>query len=147
QFGAPANIFSVSGNLPGLNSSVAAVPIGSTGIGLTPADFAATAGIQHTGYYTTYQTVIPAERRLGAFLSANYRVSDVLEVFAEVLGTHYQDNITQTPPALQLATVPVSNAFNPFGTAVRVSGLVLGAEKLDTLRFKEDFFRPVVGAR
>src|SRR5258706_1636597 len=147
QFGAPANVFSVSGNLPGLGSSFAAVPIGSTGIGLTPADFAATAGTQHTGFYTTYQTLIPEEHRVGAFLSANYRFGDALQVFAEVLGTHYQDSFTQTPPALQLATVPASNPFNPFGTSVRVSGVVLGGERLDQLSFKEDFFRPLIGAR
>src|SRR5260221_2379302 len=47
-FGVPANVSSLSGNLPGLNSSFAAVPVGSSGIGLTPSDFSATAGTQNT---------------------------------------------------------------------------------------------------
>jgi iron complex outermembrane receptor protein len=146
-FGAPATVFSVSGNLPGLNSSFAAVPIGSTGIGLTPADFAATAGTQHTGSFTQYQSSIPEEHRAGAFLSANYRFSDALEVFTEVLATHYKLDIAFTPPFVQTTTVPASNAFNPFGTAVRVSGVVQAAEGLAKINYKEDFFRPLIGAR
>ena len=58
-FGVPANVSSVSGNLPGLNSSFAALPVGSTGIGLTPADFAATAGTLNTGSFTRYQSIVP----------------------------------------------------------------------------------------
>ena len=42
--GVPATIFSVTGNLPGLDAAFASVPRGSTGVGLTPSDFAATAG-------------------------------------------------------------------------------------------------------
>ncbi len=46
--GMPGTIRSVSGqHLPGLSSSFATVPEGSTGVGLTPADFAATAGMRN----------------------------------------------------------------------------------------------------
>ena len=46
----PGNITSRTGaNLPGLSSTWAAVPVGSTGIGLTPADFEATAGQRNPG--------------------------------------------------------------------------------------------------
>src|SRR5262249_34293700 len=105
-FGAPATIFSVSGNLPGLNSSFAAVPVGSTGTGPPPADFAATAGTQHTGSFTPYQGLVPEEYRAGAFLDANYRFSDALEIFTEVLATHDKISLVFTPPFLQLTTVP-----------------------------------------
>lgn len=61
-FGVPANVSALSGNLPGLNSSFAAVPVGSSGIGLKPSDFAATAGTQTTGSFNRYQTQVPDSR-------------------------------------------------------------------------------------
>src|SRR6266566_4930160 len=88
-FGVPANVSSVSGNLPGLNSSFAAVPAGSSGIGLKPSDFAATAGTQNTGSTTRYQALITDSPRSGVFASANYRFANEFELFAEFLATRY----------------------------------------------------------
>src|SRR6266446_398472 len=146
-FGVPANVSSVSGNLPGLNSSFAAVPVGSSGIGLKPSDFAATAGTQNTGSFTRYQALITDSPRSGVFASANYHFGSALEVFAEFLASRYKLHGANTPPFLQLANVPASNPFNPFGTTVRVSGVVQGAESLVNLTADEDFVRPLIGAR
>ncbi|HEU5258766.1 MAG TPA: TonB-dependent receptor [Vicinamibacterales bacterium] len=146
-FGVPANVSSVSGDLPGLNSSFAAVPVASSGVGLRPSDFAATAGTQNTGSFTRYQSLVPDSHQGGLFLSANYRFDSALELFAEVLATRYKLGGVTTPPFLQLASVPASNAFNPFGATVLVSGLVQGAESLSKFSFNEEFFRPLVGAR
>jgi iron complex outermembrane receptor protein len=146
-FGVPANVSSVSGNLPGLNSSFAAVPVGSSGVGLRPSDFAATAGTQNTGSFTRYQSQVPDSHQGGLFMSAEYRLGNELELFAEVLATRYKLGGVTTPPFLQLASVPASNPFNPFGTTVNVSGLVQGAESLTQFSFSEEFFRPLVGAR
>ena len=146
-FGVPANVSSVSGNLPGLNSSFAAVPIGSSGVGLRPSDFAATAGTQNTGSFTRYQSLVGDLHRGGLFATANYRFGSAFELFAEVLASRYKIGGITTPPFLQLANVPASNPFNPFGTTVRVSGLVQGAESLTTFSFTEEFIRPLVGAR
>jgi len=146
-YGVPANVSSVSGNLPGLNSAFATVPAGSKGIGLKPSDFAATAGAQNTGSFTRYQSLIPDSHQGGVFLNANYRFGSELELFAELLATRYQLDLISAPPILQLANVPASNPFNPFGTTVRVSGVVQGAERLSTSTFDEDFVRPVIGAR
>jgi len=146
-FGAPANVFSVSGNLPGLNSSFAAVPVGSSGIGLTPADFAATAGMQNTGSFTSYQTLVPQSRRGGVFASVNYRFEAGVELFAELLWSKYRLDSVSTPAFLQLANVPASNPFNPFGTAVNVSGIAQGAQSLSRLTFDDDYLRPLIGAR
>src|SRR5258705_1452238 len=146
-FGVPANVSSLSGNLPGLNSSFAAVPVGSSGIGLKPSDFAATAGTQTTGSFSRYQSLIPDQRQTGAFLGATYSFGSALELFAEMLATKYNLDQVSTPPFLQLARVPASNPFNPFGTTVAVSGVVQGAESLAKFDFDETFVRPVVGAR
>src|SRR5262249_9111698 len=146
-FGVPATVNSVSGNLPGLNSNVAAVPRGSSGVGLTPADFAATAGQQNTGSFTRWQAMIPETDRSGVLLGGKYRLSSEVELFAELLATKYKNQGTNTPPFLQLTTVPASNAFNPFGTAVRVSGLVQGAENFVNFSLEEEFVRPLLGVR
>jgi iron complex outermembrane recepter protein len=146
-FGVPANVSSVSGNLPGLNSSFAAVPRGSSGIGLTPSDFAATAGTQNTGSFTSYSTPVAESHHRGVFVGATYSFGSALEVFAELLATKYKLDFVNFPPFLQLANVPASNPFNPFGTNVRVSGVVQGAESLAPSSFEEEFVRPLVGAR
>ena len=57
-----------------------------------------------------------------------------------MLATRYKIDGVTTPPFLQLANVPASNAFNPFGTTVRVSGLVQGAETLTVLRLTKNSF-------
>jgi iron complex outermembrane receptor protein len=151
--GVPANVNSVSGNLPGLNSSFAAVPVGSTGIGLTPSSFAATEGTVTTGSFTRYQAAIPETHKGGIFATASYRFAPSLEVFTEFLISAYKFEIAFTPPFLQLASVPPTNPFSPWNqnsatpATVRVSGVVQGAESLPILRFNEDFLRPLVGAR
>src|SRR5215472_16017312 len=146
-FGVPANVSSVSGNLPGLNSSFAAVPVGSTGIGLNPADFAATAGMQNTGSFTRYQSILPDSRRSGIFVNASYTFGPSLELFAELLATKYTPHFASTPHFLQLNNIPASNPFNPFGTTVLVSGIVQGAESLANLTTEEELVQPLVGAR
>jgi len=146
-FGVPANVSSLSGNLPGLNASFAAVPVGSSGVGLTPSDFAATAGTQTTGSFNRYQSLIGESRRSGGFVSATYSFGSALELFAELLATKYDTDLVSTPPFLQLTRVPASNPFNPFGTTVAVSGVVRGAESLSKVDFGETFVRPVAGAR
>ena len=147
-FGVPATVFSTSGNLPGLNSSFAAVPRGSSGVGLTPADFTATAGTQNTGSFDRDRAQILAKDSSGALLSAKNRITSELELFAELLVTQYKIEGATTPPFLQLASVPASNAFNPFGTTVRVSGKVQGAEDgLANFSLEEQFVRPLLGVR
>ena len=146
-FGAPANVFSVDGSdLPGVGASYAAVPVGFTG---TPSqeEFTATAGTLNTGSYTSYQSAIPASERYGIFASADYRFDFGVDLFAELLWSKYKLNIAFTPPFLLNAIVPASNAFNPFGTDVKVAGVVQGAEKFSRLTFDEDFLRPLIGAR
>src|SRR6266446_2341852 len=97
-FGVPATVFSTSGNLPGLSSNTATVPRGSSGVGLTPADFAATAGTQNTGSFNRWQAMIAESDRSGMFLSANHRITSQVELFAELLVTEYKIQGATTPP-------------------------------------------------
>jgi iron complex outermembrane receptor protein len=145
--GAPATISSTGGNLPGLNSNVAAVPRGSSGLGLQPSDFAATAGTQNLGSFSHYQDLLLHSVRKGAFLSARYRFDNDVELFAEVLASQFDSSGFTTPSIFQQTTVPATNAFNPFGVAVRVSGVVGGTPELSTFAFRDELFRPLIGAR
>jgi iron complex outermembrane recepter protein len=146
-FGSPANISSVSGNLPGLNSSFAAVPRGSTGMGLVPSDFSATAGTRNFGSFNFYQQILNASDRTGLFASAEHRLGNNIELFAELLASRYSLDGATTPPFLLQTAVPASNAFNPFGTTVLAAGVVKGAENLAKVSQHENFVRPLVGAR
>jgi iron complex outermembrane receptor protein len=146
-FGSPANISAVSGNLPGLNASVAGVPLGSTGVGLQPADFAATAGQQHLGSFNSYQDLVRPTTRTGLLMNGEYRLRGGTELFAELLASEFKDDAATTPTPFLQTTVPASNAFNPFGTAVRASGVVLGAEPLATFTFQDELVRPLLGSR
>lgn len=146
-FGSPATVLSTGGNLPGLNASFAAVPPGSSGVGLQPSDFAATAGTQHTGSFNRYQDLVLDSIRKGLFLNANYRFDNDIELFAEVLASEFESAGATSPSALQQAAVPATNAFNPFGVGVRASGVVRGAEHLARVEFRDELFRPLIGAR
>src|SRR5882672_304688 len=145
--GSPADIYSAAGNLPGLNSSLAAVPRASSGVGLQPSDFAATAGTQNYGSYNAYQDLLLDSTRTGFFLSAEYRLRGGIELFTELLASEYKNEGATTPPFFLQSAVPATNAFNPFGTTVLAAGVVRGAEQLATFTFHDDLLRPLVGAR
>ncbi|MDT9600107.1 TonB-dependent receptor [Sphingosinicella rhizophila] len=120
----PGNVMSVDGApLPGLTSSFAAVPVGSTGIGLTPADFQATAGMLNLGTPTGLSSIIPVARRLSAVAFAEFDVADSVTMFGEFMYSDRKDNRLLTPVSLSNLVVPASNAFNPFGVPVRVNFL------------------------
>ncbi len=117
----PANIFAVSGNLPGLNSSFAAVPHGQDGTSLTPASFSATQGtlnplVPNGALYSLYT---PQERETG-YMRLGYAAGDNLDLFAEASITHLE-NRYQQPSSFNQVTVPASNPFNPFGVDVLAS--------------------------
>ena len=81
------------------------------------------------------------------FLSAKTSITQDVELFGELLVSKYKNQGANTPPFLQLTNVPASNAFNPFGTTVRVSGVVQGAETLVQFSLEEQFVRPLLGVR
>ncbi|MET0535075.1 MAG: TonB-dependent receptor [Steroidobacter sp.] len=125
--GAPGTVRSVTGqNLPGLSSSFAMVPEGSTGIGLTPADFVATAGMRNRTSTLSTSSVVPSAHQRSAAAFAEYDLTSDLTAFAHVLYTN-RDTISQDEAyTVQNAPVPVTNPFNPFGQPVLVDVLLTG---------------------
>jgi iron complex outermembrane receptor protein len=125
--GNPGNVSSDNGlPLPGLTSSFAAVPRGSTGIGLTPASFAATAGTRNLESTSRFSSIIPRARRLSVVAFAEYDLTSEITAFGEFMYTDRKEASLVAPPSLSNVLVPASNAFNPFGVPVRVNFLVKG---------------------
>lgn len=118
----PANVRSLSGgNLPGLDSSFAAVPFGSSGVGLTPDDFAATAGQRNLGSPRRLSALAPDITRASLIASGEMPLVWGMTGFAELLSTHRRIDFQTGESALSGAVVPASNAFNPFGAPVIVN--------------------------
>jgi iron complex outermembrane receptor protein len=117
----PGNICSLTGaNLPGLTQPCAAVPQGSSGVGLTPADFVATAGLTNRYSPFSQASITPAAKRASAMAAAQIDFNSVLGGFGELMYVD-RENVASSEPATLTAVVPPSNPFNPFGQPVITS--------------------------
>ncbi|MEP7247968.1 MAG: TonB-dependent receptor, partial [Gammaproteobacteria bacterium] len=118
----PGNVCSIDGtNLPGLPTSCAGVPVGSTGVGLTPADFLATAGVLNLGSPYDYWSLVPSGRRASGYASGEFAFTNEVTGFGELMYMDRVDTRMDTIPSLYAATVPASNPYNPFGIPVSVN--------------------------
>ncbi|HEY6642873.1 TonB-dependent receptor plug domain-containing protein [Povalibacter sp.] len=143
----PGNVYSLTGDpLPGLSSPMAAVPQGSTGVGLTPADFVATDGQQNRESSSRYDAIVPEQERVSAAVFGEYEFGPQLTVFGEAMFVQRDLDSAASAPVLAGELVPVSNAFNPFGETVLVDFLVEGAGARHS-RVENELLRGVVGAR
>ncbi|HUP10413.1 MAG TPA: TonB-dependent receptor, partial [Caldimonas sp.] len=146
------NIYSLNGqNLPGLNAKFAGVPAGSTGIGLTPADFSSTAGVLNLSSRVPFLDITPRTEQYGIYLAGRYQITSSTELFGELLGTTIYKVTGRGAPSLTGGssgnyTVPASSPFNPFGVPVGVDYFFKGFGLLDSTD-SIDYVRPLVGAR
>jgi iron complex outermembrane receptor protein len=142
-----ANVYSTTGAaLPGLLTSQASVPLGSTGVGLQPEDFVATAG--QLSLYSARKTwsVYPDLKRLSAVGSAELSLGESSAIFGEML-ISTSDNVLQGPlSGFTGLIVPAENPFNPFGQPVRVD-FSPGGTKPISLVTEGQSTRFVLGAR
>ena len=122
----PGNISARGGNLPGVGAPMAAVPEGTDGIGLTPADFIATAGQRRLTSLNEYRTIVPAAERMSAMSFGELRLSPALTVFADLLYVDRLSDYQIEPASLSGTAVPATNAFNPFGVTVSANYLFEG---------------------
>lgn len=144
---APGTVSSpTTANLPGVSASMAAVPIGSTGVGLTPADFAATAGERHLESLRRYWSIVPEAERGSAAAFAEFDVSSSVTAFAEVFYTDRTSDSQSEPSSLSRARVPAANPFNPFGIDVNVDLLLTGVGPRTSV-VEADALRAVAGVR
>ncbi|MDY6946007.1 MAG: TonB-dependent receptor [Pseudomonadota bacterium] len=127
--GSPGTVRTVTGgNLPGLATSFARVPDGSTGIDLTPEDFAATAGTRNRTSTLSTLSIVPEVQQRSVALFSEYDLTLGATAFAEVLYTNRETVSQDEIYSVQNAQVPATNPFNPFGQAVLVDFLLDGIE-------------------
>ena len=123
----PANITSrTTANLPGLPSRFAVVPEGSTGAGLTAADFLPTAGERNLESQFAYRSIVSDAQRRSVALSADYEIAPWISAFMEAMVVDRTTRTQAEPATLSSARVPAANPFNPFGVDVSASYLFEG---------------------
>jgi iron complex outermembrane receptor protein len=142
---APGNVIAVSGNLPGLPGSFAAIPATITGKP-NVSDFAATVGQQNLCNLNDGLSLVPAIDRFDALANGSWDITSSLHVFARMLYGNLENYATAGPISLTTQTVPAANAFNPFGVAVKVASAILPTDPKQSYT-KTSFIDPMVGVR
>lgn len=144
---APATVSSLTTeNLPGLSERFATVPAGSSGVGLSPADFVATAGVRNLESSLRYSSIMPEAERRSAAGFLEFDVTRGLAAFAELLYTDRTSDSLSSPSALSNARVSATNPFNPFGVDVAVDLLLTGIGPRHSV-VEADSLRAVAGLR
>jgi len=122
---APGNVSSTTlNNLPGLPATFAAIPTARSVQTLTTADFASTAGQRNLESLFRYYGVSDEVERKGAVAQGEYRFTEHVSGYGELM---YLDRGFQTqfePPALRGAFVAAFNPHNPFHEDVLVDALL-----------------------
>lgn len=143
----PGNVYSLTGGpLPGLRNPQASVPVGSTGIGLTPQDFLATDGVVSRDSSAVTATIMPELNRLSAFGSAEYSWNERSAIFGEMLLARSDVLGQGALPFLAQQVVPADNPYNPFGEPVAVNYSLVGMKPISYVT-DSDLSRFVLGAR
>ncbi len=139
-----------SANLPGLNSSFAAIPATTPGQPLTVASFAATAGQANlcSGFSANGATaLVHGSESLSLHAAGQRNLVGSLEAFGEL--TYVQDRVKADGLGLNFnnIVVPETNPNNPFGVPVRVTAR-LGVENgREAYTRDTDFARALAGIR
>lgn len=148
---APGTVSSVSGlNLPGLSSSMAAIPDVKPGQTLSPLDFQATAGQQNLcnvyasgggiplvhGYETFALHTLGERRLLGSWTAFGEVTVAKERMHAGGLGLLFTNVL-----------VPAANAFNPFGVDVRVTSALSAENGSQGFSRQTRFTRLLAGVR
>jgi iron complex outermembrane receptor protein len=148
---APGNVSSVSGgNLPGLDSSFAAIP--TVAAGQTPklSDFAATAGTANLcGFAASGNGLALAEgdETLAMNATGEHRIAGSWFAFGELTLARQRTSSNEIGLDLLGVTVPASNPFNPFGEDVNVTAILGASNGLIGLKRQTRFTRALAGAR
>jgi iron complex outermembrane recepter protein len=137
-------------NLPGLNSTFAAIPAGAQGQPLTVESFAATAGQANLcGNFSLNgaTALIHGTRSLGLHGSAYRNLNESLTGFGEL--TLVRDEAEATSPGLNLnnVLVPATNPNNPFGVPVRVTARLGPENGHEAYQRDTNFLRALAGIR
>lgn len=112
-----------TGTVPllGLNVTNVAIPPGTTGVGLTTADYANAGVIADPFDAGTYSQFAAAYERSSAFAKFDYAVRDWLELYATARAARNRNYQLATPIQASGLSIPAGYPGNPFGIAVSLS--------------------------
>lgn len=143
----PGNVYSSDGRaLPGLMSPFAAVPAGSSGVGLTPANFTSTAGTRNLYSAFSDLAIVPESTRTTGYGTVQFELMPRLKLFGEVLVNQSSIGFQQRLPMITRELVPATNPFNPFGAPVAVDHAFIGVDPV-WIDMDSELTRFVAGAR
>jgi iron complex outermembrane recepter protein len=107
--------------LPGLTTTSAAIPPGTTGVGLTAADYAAAGAVPPPLNLAEFQDYSSTYRRRSATFNLSYEHASWLEGYAEGrLGENKNYNSIEPIQAVGLS-IPAGYPGNPFGIPISLS--------------------------
>ena len=147
----PGTVSSLSGaNLPGLNSSFAAIP--RLAAGQTPqiSDFAATAGTANLCNRYANGNGLPlvhGDDTLAFHAAGEHRIAGSWFAFGEFTFTRDRTRSRDNGLSLPGVTVAADNPYNPFGEDVRVTALLGPDNGLQGLARQTRFARALLGVR
>jgi len=147
----PGTVRSVDGaNLPGLNSSFAAIP--ETAAGQTPqlSDFVATAGTANLCNRYANGNGVPlvyGDDTLAFHATGEHRIAGSWFAFGEFTFARDRTQARDNGLSLSNLTVSASNPFNPFGVDVKVTTLLGPENGLQGLARQTRFARALLGVR
>ena len=137
-------------NLPGLNASFAGIPSVPGGQPLTVANFVATAGqanLCSSMANGNGSALVHGYETFGLHAGFERHLGSVWSVFGELTLAREELHAEQAGVLLSNVLVPATNAYNPFGVAVRVSGRLGLDNGAETLHRETDFKRVLLGVR
>lgn len=134
------NISSLIGDLPGLGSRFAAVPVDGAS---EPEDFAA--GVRNVISEYRFVSIVPAATRTSAVASAELKLPGA-DAFGELFYSDRDTAFQYGPPRVSGVLVPRTNPFNPFGVPVVSDFLLKGVAPRRTMT-QMSLVRSVVGLR
>jgi iron complex outermembrane receptor protein len=147
----PGTVSSTSGgNLPGLGSSFAGIPVLAPDRVPVVADFAPSAGQANLcnvwangqGY-----TLVHGTETLGLHALGDRRLAGSWSIFGELTVTEDRLHANDIGLSLSNVLVPASNPFNPFGEDVRVTTMLGPDNGLQGFRRHTRFTRGLLGLR
>lgn len=143
----PGNITSaLPGNLPGLPSPIAAVPVGISGRELTPADFLQTAGQKNLASLLRALSIVPETERRGVVGQGEIDLSPNVTAFADLLVAEDLTTSQSDYPELSGALVSPAQAHNPFDSPVIVDALLTALPPM-SIGYNSKLQRAVAGLR
>lgn len=138
----PGNVCVASGNLPGLSTPCAVSP-GGSGVGLTPADFVATAGQTNFSSLNAFTAIVNPSAGYRAYASGKLELSDEISAFAELAYSDERGDTISSYSTITSGLVGAANPFNPFKAPVRVDFLL--TDRHPHIKNREKSTREVIG--